>query len=85
METPFSLKRLGAELRQRRLARGLTQSQLAGQARLSRAVVIRAEKGDPTIALGNMAKLLRATGADLYAETTRLPTLEEASALFPDE
>jgi hypothetical protein len=52
---------------------------------LSRSLVIRAEQGDPTIAIGNIAKLLSATGAELQAETTRLPTLEEIPALFPDE
>lgn len=85
METSYSLTRLGADLRDRRLARGMTQAQLAMRARLSRSVVIRAEQGDPTIAIGNIAKLLGATGAQLQAETTRLPTLEEVPAIFPDE
>lgn len=85
MDSSLSLSRLGAELRRRRLARGLTQVQLATMARLSRAVVIRAEKGDPSIAIGNVARLFAATGAELHAATTRLPTLEEVSALFPDE
>ena len=85
MVDSLSLSRLGAELRCRRLARGLTQAQLATMARLSRAIVIRAEKGDPTIAIGNVARLFAATGGELQAATTRLPTLEEVSALFPDE
>lgn len=85
MNSPTSLRQLGSELRQRRVARGLTQAQLASEARLSRAVVIRAEKGDPTVALGNMARLLHATGAELRVESTRLPMLEEVAALFPDE
>lgn len=80
-----SLSRLGTELRNRRLARGLTPAQLAAQARLSRSVVIRAEQGDPTIAIGNVSKLLAVTGADLQVAPTRLPTLEEVSELFPDE
>ena len=85
MDTPLSLKRLGAKLRDRRRARGMTQAQLAAHARLSRSVVIRAEQGDPTVAIGNVAKLLSFTGADLDAVTTRLPTLEEVAELFPDE
>lgn len=83
--TLFSLQRLGADLRMRRVARGLTQADLAKRASLSRALVIRAERGDPTIAIGNVARLLDATGAALVAETRRLPTLEEVSAMFPDE
>ena len=85
MGNSFSRSCLGAQLRRRRLARGLTQAQLATMARLSRAIVIRAEKGDPTIAIGNVARLFAATGGELQAATTRLPTLEEVSALFPDE
>lgn len=83
--TLFSLQRLGADLRMRRVARGLTQADLAKRASLSRALVIRAERGDPTIAIGNVARLLDAAGAVLVAETRRLPTLEEVSAMFPDE
>jgi len=51
MDPAGSLTFLGIELRRRRQARGLTQAQLASRVRLSRAVVIRAEKGDPTIAI----------------------------------
>jgi transcriptional regulator with XRE-family HTH domain len=76
---------LGAELRARRRSRGWTQADLARRTRLSRALVVRAERGDPTIAIGNIAKLFGATGAELRAETMRLPTLEEVGALFPDE
>jgi len=85
IDANLSLFRLGTELRRRRLARGLTQAQLAGLARLSRAVVIRAEQGDPTIAIGNIARLLGATGAELHVDALRLPTLEEAQTLFRDE
>ena len=85
MSAAASLTQLGAELRRRRLARGLTQAELAKRTRLSRALIVRAEQGDPTIAIGNIAKLFGATGAELKAETSRLPTLEEVGALFPDE
>lgn len=78
MDPAGSLMLLGIELRRRRQARGLTQAQLAARARLSRAVVIRAEKGDRTIAIGNVAKLLWVVGEDLDARASRYPTLEEA-------
>lgn len=76
MDPAGSLTFLGIELRRRRQARGLTQAQLASRVRLSRAVVIRAEKGDPTIAIGNVAKLLWVVGADLDARTSRYPARE---------
>jgi transcriptional regulator with XRE-family HTH domain len=85
MDASPTLSRLGAELRQRRLSRGVTQAELARRTRLSRALVVRAERGDPTIAIGNIAKLLAATGAELRIETARLPTLDEVETLFPDE
>ena len=80
-----SLLRLGAELRTRRQARGLTQAELAKRAQLSRTLVIRAEKGDPKIAIGSVARLFDAIGAELAVESRRLPTLEEVAQLFPDE
>lgn len=85
MDAAISLFRLGADLKARRLARGLTQVDLARRARLSRALVIRAEKGDPTIAIGSIARLFDAAGAALVADTRRLPTLDEVGAMFPDE
>jgi transcriptional regulator with XRE-family HTH domain len=80
-----ALAQLGADLKARRRARGWTQAELARRARLSRALVVRAERGDPTIAIGSVAKLFGATGAELRAETRRLPTLEEVGTLFGDE
>jgi transcriptional regulator with XRE-family HTH domain len=85
MKATETLAPLGAELRARRRSRGWTQADLARRTRLSRALVVRAERGDPTIAIGNIAKLFGATGAELRVETMRLPTLEEVGALFPDE
>jgi HTH-type transcriptional regulator / antitoxin HipB len=85
MDTSPSLAQLGAELKARRRGRGWTQADLAQRTQLSRALVVRAERGDPTIAVGNIAKLFRATGAELRVETQRLPTLEEVGALFGDE
>lgn len=84
-DPPHTLIRLGSELRKRRLARGLTQAQLAEHARLDRKVAIRAERGDPTVAIGNFARLLDVIGASLSVEVTHRPTLEEVSTFFPDE
>lgn len=82
MDATLNLIRLGAELRQRRAARGITQADLARRAHLSRALVIRAERGDTAVSIGNFAKLLGAVGGELVAETARRPTLDEAAGLF---
>ena len=85
MTTEAHLTQLGADLKARRRARGWTQAQLARRTQVSRALVVRAERGDPTIAIGNVAKLFAATGAELRSETRRMPTLEEVGALFGDQ
>ena len=85
MDPSINLVRIGTELRKRRISRGLTQAELAIRARLSRALIIRAEKGDTSISIGNFARLLAATGGALTVETARRPTLEEAVALFADD
>jgi len=85
MKTSPALSELGATLKARRRARGWTQAELARRTQLSRALVVRAERGDPTIAVGSITKLFGATGAELRAETRRLPTLEEVGELFGDE
>jgi transcriptional regulator with XRE-family HTH domain len=83
--TAPTLAQIGSDLKTRRRARGWTQAELARRTRLSRALVVRAEQGDPTIAIGSFLKLFGATGAELRAETKRMPTLEEVGELFRDE
>ena len=85
MITHVTLMRLSDELRQRRRARGLRQTDLAKLAGVSRALVIRAEQGDETTAIGNIVKLFWSMGAELVVDTARRPTLEEAARLFDDE
>jgi transcriptional regulator with XRE-family HTH domain len=85
MDANLNLARLGNELRRRRTARGMTQAELARRTRLSRALIIRAEQGDTSIAIGNFAKLLGAMGGELIAETARRPTLDEAAGLFAED
>lgn len=85
MKNAAALSELGADLKARRRARGWTQAELARRTQLSRALVVRAERGDPSVAIGSIAKLFGATGAELRAETRRLPTLEEVGRLFGDE
>ena len=85
MQPSPTLIQLGADLKARRRARGWTQAELARRTRLSRALVVRAEQGDPTIAIGSVMKLFGATGADLRADVRRMPTLEEVGELFGDE
>jgi transcriptional regulator with XRE-family HTH domain len=85
MDTSPALAQLGGDLKSRRRARGWTQAELARRTRVSRALVVRAEQGDATIAIGSFLKLFGATGAELRAETKRMPTLEEVGELFGNE
>lgn len=62
----------------------MSQRDLAEMAGVSRALVIRAEQGDPSIAIGSIARLLWCTGGELTVDTARRPTLEEAARLFDD-
>lgn len=85
MSIDVTLMRLSDELRRRRRERGMRQRDLAVLAGVSRALVIRAEKGDPSIAIGTVAKLFWSMGGELVVDTARRPTLEEAARLFNDE
>ena len=67
-----SLSVLGQNLRQARLARRFTMAELAMRADVSERTLMRLEKGDPGIGIGNLASVLAALGspailADLMA------------------
>ena len=67
-----SLSVLGQNLRQARLARRFTIAELAMRADVSERTLMRLEKGDPGIGIGNLASVLAALGspailADLMA------------------
>lgn len=62
----------------------MRQRDLAELAGVSRALVIRAEQGDPSIAIGTISRLFWSMGGELVVDTARRPTLEEAARLFDD-
>lgn len=74
------LAELGQELRTARKARGLSQSALASQARISRSTIARLESGRlPELGATAARRLLQAAGLDLRVTTYNRgrPTLDD--------
>jgi transcriptional regulator with XRE-family HTH domain len=68
------LRSLGDRLRERRLARGLTQAQLGAQCALHRTFIGSVERGERNVSVLNLrqiAKALRVPLADLFADAPR--------------
>lgn len=61
---------LGNAVRQRRLALGLTQTELAERAGLTQPALSRLESGGPTPTIGVLDRLAQALGAKLKVEFT---------------
>lgn len=74
--------RLGEQLRQRRLNRGLTQAALASLAGITRQKVIAIEKGDLTVGMMAYARVLAALDAELNVVPAAMPTLDEIQGVF---
>lgn len=73
-------------LRQRRVARGLTQGQVAAAAGVSRRTLSDLETGRERITLGNLNRVLRAVGLELATrEAAGRPTLDELSDRYRGE
>lgn len=58
-----SLSDLGQNIRQARLARRFTMAELAMRADVSERTLMRLEKGDPGVGIGNLAAVLAALGS----------------------
>ncbi|WP_412051756.1 helix-turn-helix domain-containing protein [Hoeflea sp. Naph1] len=58
-----SLSDLGQNIRQARLARRFTMAELAMRANVSERTLMRLEKGDPGVGIGNLASVLAALGS----------------------
>ncbi|MBA1290315.1 helix-turn-helix transcriptional regulator [Pseudomonas japonica] len=74
--------RLGAQLRQRRLNRGLTQAELAGLACLTRQKIIAVERGDLSVGMAAYARVLGALDCELSVVPAAMPTLDEIHGMF---
>ena len=76
------IARLGNQLREKRVNRGLTQAQLAELAGLTRHKVIAVEKGTLSVGMIAYARILGALDCELTVVPAVMPTLEELGDLF---
>ncbi len=74
--------RLGEQIRQRRLNRGLTQAALASLASLTRQKIIAIEKGDMSVGMLAYARVLAALDCELSVVPAAMPTLDEIHGVF---
>lgn len=74
--------RLGEQLRQRRLNRGLTQAGLASLAGLTRQKIIAIEKGDLSVGMLAYARVIAALDCELSVVPAAMPTLDEIHGVF---
>ncbi|MBD8685139.1 helix-turn-helix transcriptional regulator [Pseudomonas sp. CFBP 13719] len=82
MDYELITTRLGKQIRQRRLNRGMTQARLAELARVTRQKVIAIEKGDLSVGMTAYARVIGALGCELTVTPAVLPTLDEIHGIF---
>lgn len=82
MDYSLITTRLGDQIREKRINRGLTQAQIAELAGLTRQKVIAVEKGALTIGMIAFARVLAALDCELSVIPAAMPTLEELEGLF---
>jgi transcriptional regulator with XRE-family HTH domain len=82
MDHSLLVIRLGIQLREKRVNRGLTQAQLADLAGLTRYKVIAVEKGTLSVGMIAYARVLAALDCELSVVPATMPTLEEIGDLF---
>jgi len=82
MDYELIATRLGAQIRQRRVNRGLTQARLAALARVTRQKIIAIEKGDLSVGMATYARALGALGCEFTVIPAVLPTLDEIHGIF---
>lgn len=75
-------QRLGQQIRERRLNRGLTQAGLADIAGITRQKVIAVEKGSISVGMTAYARVLGALDCELSVVPAAMPTLEEVQGMF---
>jgi ribosome-binding protein aMBF1 (putative translation factor) len=57
-----ALKKLGSDINEARRRRGISTTAMSDQAKVSRGLLVRVEKGDATVALGGYASVLFVLG-----------------------
>ncbi|KPC36231.1 Uncharacterized protein ABJ99_0420 [Pseudomonas syringae pv. cilantro] len=82
MDHSLITTRLGEQIRQRRLNRGLTQARVAELAAVTRQKIIAIEKGDLSVGMLAYARVLGALDCELSVIPAAMPTLEEIQGIF---
>ncbi|OOG12526.1 helix-turn-helix domain-containing protein [Pseudomonas sp. B21-040] len=82
MDYSLIITRLGDQIREKRINRGLTQAQLAELAGLTRYKVIAVEKGTVSVGMIAFARILAALDCELSVIPAAMPTLEELGDMF---
>lgn len=82
MDYALITTRLGEQIRQRRLNRGLTQARLAALAAVTRQKIIAIEKGDLSVSMVAYARALGALDCELSVIPAAMPTLDEIQGVF---
>jgi transcriptional regulator with XRE-family HTH domain len=82
MDYSLLIYRLGKQIRERRMNRGLTQANLAELAGLTRQKVIAVEKGTLSVSMSAYARVLGALDCEFTVIPAAMPTLEELGELF---
>jgi len=74
--------RLGKQVREKRLNRGMTQADLARIAGMPRQKIISIERGELTVAMSAYARAVAALDCELTVVPAAMPTLDEVQSLF---
>ncbi len=82
MDPLLLTSRLGEQIRQRRLNRGLTQATLASLAQITRQKIIAIEQGELSVGMAAYARVISALDCELAVVPAAMPTLEEVQGLF---
>jgi transcriptional regulator with XRE-family HTH domain len=82
MDYSLLICRLGKQIREKRMNRGLTQANLAELAGLTRQKVIAVEKGTLSVSMSAYARVLGALDCEFAVIPAAMPTLEELGELF---
>lgn len=82
MDYSLLIHRLGKQIREKRMNRGLTQASLAELAGLTRQKVIAVEKGSLSVSMSAYARVLGALDCEFAVIPAAMPTLEELGELF---
>jgi len=82
MDYALLVDRLGEQICEKRINRGLTQAQVAQLAGLTRQKVIAVEKGTLSVSMLAFARVLGALDCEFEVVPARMPTLEELGDMF---